>query len=829
MSLSFDLDPNSKLRKRNLAYEQLPASKATGDITDGKGKGTPLTWCLIVLFGALIIGTYVWLTVEHVRINDQKHHHSHHDDDDDDSAPTPVPATPPPTPSPIAEAGIGTPQYCNVAVHCANKPALPRCKEYICLYTPPTQVRQCVVANVSGCDGPIFNPATKCYDSSRLYMDAVNAFIDMVYVVAPQHAFFYNFPVPSNITKIVQFTCWTEACQAANAILFNDAIAALLNAVETIPYLTEQERSNLIALAYHDVNSHLSPNVLPFYVRTGSGFNIMWDDLFYWNSEDESLIDTVVPSVDYIVQQWNNFADAMPEYQAYLERNRVQNRTESSENTNLIIGRLCSRVECTLPIPSTIAFAPFLNASVVQQNAGIAAYQRCRDAIYSMRTYLNTTYVATALALRGVSNPGIAGNMVSVDQDAAALAFDDLLRFVTNTKKTPQELFDLGMSEMLAAQAATVVAVNNIVPVADQVADFAEFKLKLATDPTFVAYLYENITVATFTATLLSSIQELRENLLRVVSFVPRDQILVALGSPASGGFFDGPGPIQEITKSTYAAFGRLQINIGVSPTNQSAIFQIPRSRKFNIISHESIPGHALQSPIISEAACTPFSATAIGAKEGWSLYAERLAAFDMTLASPATTTGKFRILEYWSVGRLKRAWRMVADTGIHAFGWSKAYAISHGVNNTLSELTNIVADITSEVNSMLARPGFRTGYLVGALDIEAERARAEAELGDSFNLIEFNDLLLKYTASFSEVIKSRVDWYIAKKLAGTFSTKVPFVVPQPAIDPPLALNAFTLPLSSIAAAAANNDKYAEYAERVAAVIAARQDVRSGP
>lgn len=91
-SLSFDIDANSKLRKRNLAYEKLPASKDGELVYQETGKGRPLAWCLFVFLLLAIVGSYVWLGVEHGRITkisdhhkDKHHsHHHHHDDDDDD-------------------------------------------------------------------------------------------------------------------------------------------------------------------------------------------------------------------------------------------------------------------------------------------------------------------------------------------------------------------------------------------------------------------------------------------------------------------------------------------------------------------------------------------------------------------------------------------------------------------------------------------------------------------------------------------------------------------------------------------------------------------------
>jgi uncharacterized protein (DUF885 family) len=76
----------------------------------------------------------------------------------------------------------------------------------------------------------------------------------------------------------------------------------------------------------------------------------------------------------------------------------------------------------------------------------------------------------------------------------------------------------------------------------------------------------------------------------------------------------------------------------------------------------------------------------------------------------------------------------------MHALGWSRQEAIDYMVANTAES----EAGIASEVDRYIAVPGQATAYLTGSLVIQELRARAEAELGDEFDIREFHDLVIE-------------------------------------------------------------------------------------
>ena len=86
------------------------------------------------------------------------------------------------------------------------------------------------------------------------------------------------------------------------------------------------------------------------------------------------------------------------------------------------------------------------------------------------------------------------------------------------------------------------------------------------------------------------------------------------------------------------------------------------------------------------------------------------------------------------------RAARLVIDTGIHEFGWSRQQAVDYMTAHT----TWAPQDIQTEIDRYIIWPGQATAYMLGMLRIRELRERAEAALGPSFRIADFHDRILE-------------------------------------------------------------------------------------
>lgn len=166
---------------------------------------------------------------------------------------------------------------------------------------------------------------------------------------------------------------------------------------------------------------------------------------------------------------------------------------------------------------------------------------------------------------------------------------------------------------------------------------------------------------------------------------------------------------------------------------------------------HEAIPGHIWQGeythgmPIIRQ--LLAFNAYS----EGWALYAEQLA--DELGAYDRDPVGRLGYLQSLAF----RACRLVVDTGIHARRWTREQAVQFFVEVNGSN----PLEVASEVDRYCSWPGQACGYKVGHSEINRQRDRARAALGDAFDFRAFNDTLVLGGNVPLDVLAANVDEYI--------------------------------------------------------------------
>lgn len=191
----------------------------------------------------------------------------------------------------------------------------------------------------------------------------------------------------------------------------------------------------------------------------------------------------------------------------------------------------------------------------------------------------------------------------------------------------------------------------------------------------------------------------------------------------------------------------------GVFYVNTYNLKAQPRFGMETLFLHEAMPGHHFQGSVQRELTDLPrfrrFGGE-VAYGEGWALYAESLGRELGLFTDPMQYYGRLS-------DEMLRAMRLVVDTGLHAFGWSRERAIQYMTDNSsLAE-----SDIVAEVERYIAGPGQALGYKIGDLRIQAMRRRAEAALGEHFDIREFHAQLLRDGSLPLDVLDDKVDRWI--------------------------------------------------------------------
>lgn len=194
-----------------------------------------------------------------------------------------------------------------------------------------------------------------------------------------------------------------------------------------------------------------------------------------------------------------------------------------------------------------------------------------------------------------------------------------------------------------------------------------------------------------------------------------------------------------------------------------------PRFSMMALTLHETVPGHHLQYTYAISRQLPEFRKgrdyrRIFGAPllfpvytaydEGWALYSEYL----------GEEMGVYRD-SYELFGRnseeMLRAVRLVVDTGLHLFNWSRSEAMDYMSDNTCLG----VEDIAEEVDRYLTWPGQACAYKIGELKIKELRRLAESRLGDLFDVKKFHDTVLSLGAVPLCILETEVTEWIEETL----------------------------------------------------------------
>jgi uncharacterized protein (DUF885 family) len=313
-------------------------------------------------------------------------------------------------------------------------------------------------------------------------------------------------------------------------------------------------------------------------------------------------------------------------------------------------------------------------------------------------------------------------------------------RSYTTTALTPAQIHQIGLDEVTRIRARMDVEMR----AAGWTGDFAGFLAHLRTDPRFYATSREDmIEKASEMAkradgglpALFRTLPRLTYN----VRPVPLD-----IEDTYTTGRYNG-GSLAEGVPGGYI------VNTG--KLDQRPLYELPA-----LTLHEAVPGHHIQIALQQEAAQGPYfrrNVDVTAFTEGWGLYSEFLGEEMGFYRTPEERFGRLSY-EMW------RACRLVADTGMHAMGWTTEQARQCFTDNSALSPHNI----ETELQRYMGWPGQALAYKIGEIRLRAIRTRAETELGPKFNVRDFHDALLVDGPLPLDLLDQRMDAWIAAQKA---------------------------------------------------------------
>ncbi|WP_202843939.1 DUF885 domain-containing protein [Luteimonas saliphila] len=302
---------------------------------------------------------------------------------------------------------------------------------------------------------------------------------------------------------------------------------------------------------------------------------------------------------------------------------------------------------------------------------------------------------------------------------------------------TAEQIHQIGLAEVARIRAEMQAVMKQ----AQFEGSFAEFIHFLRTDPQFYARTPKELLA--HTAWIAKKVDG---QLRHVVGTLPRYRFtILPVPDDIAPIYTSGRGGLDSCLFNTYDLPSR-------------PLYNLPA-----LVVHECAPGHSFQAALALEAPARPdfrqqtyFS----GYGEGWGLYTEWLGTRMGIYETPYDDFGRLTF-EMW------RAARLVIDTGLHEYGWSRQQAIDYLADNTALAHH----DIVNEIDRYIAWPGQALSYYLGYKTIRDLRSEAERELGADFDQRPFHDTILNLGSVPLPMLESEVRAFIQEAKAAKAAT----------------------------------------------------------
>jgi len=463
--------------------------------------------------------------------------------------------------------------------------------------------------------------------------------------------------------------------------------------------LMQRELTTIINL--HEVKAHLRPSLFP----VGPDFNLV----FFANSANANT-----------VRAARLYVSRLETIPAFIEDLRSALRAGYElgfRYPNLVLSRAAAAVRSNLSavVEDSALFGPFRRSTLMSAGAMKKISERANTLIAeeiqpALEAY--ACFLETEMALEARDS------ISCIDDPMGQELYDVLTRHYTSLDLTAEQVHQLGLEEVSRLQ----TDIDALAADAGFAGNASAYRHYLATDKSFQASSKEE---------LLEQMQVLCK---RIDSFIPAyfgrlPRITYGVQSIPEG--------LSESLPPAYAQ---------PSPADNSSpgIFWLtslpekcPSYMYPCLALHEAWPGHLMQIALMQELEELPRFRRNGALKytaciEGWAMYCEQLGVPMGLYPGPHENFGRLN-MEMW------RAVRMVLDTGIHCYGWTREQAIDY-----MAERVSVPMEmITAEVDRYIALPGQALAYQPGNLKFRELRQRCELALGDDFDVRQFHDALI--------------------------------------------------------------------------------------
>lgn len=497
---------------------------------------------------------------------------------------------------------------------------------------------------------------------------------------------------------------------------------AVLAKLDTIPLeaLGREERINAEVF-----RTSLEANVANADWRTFEApFN---SDSFFWGG--------INPRQPYQTEaDWRRFIARLGDVPRYFDEQIANMRRGLDRGWSVPRATLDGRDTTLVPYTQTGEDNPLL-ATFERIPASIPEPARTQLREQGRRVVLEQTvpaYTALLGFLRDDYFPRTRTTIAARDLPEGRAFYQSQIREYVTRDMSPREIHDLGLAEVARISAE----MREVMTRAGFTGTFEEFLEYLRTDPKFYATTPQQL--LSHTAWIAKKIDG---ELKHVVGTLPRYRFtILPVADDIAPIYTAGRGGLEACFFNTYDLPSR-------------PLYNLPA-----LVAHECAPGHSFQAALALEAPARPdfrqqtyFS----GYGEGWGLYTEWLGTRMGLYETPYEEFGRLTF-EMW------RAARLVIDTGLHEYGWSRQQAIDYLASHTALARH----DVVTEVDRYISWPGQALSYYIGYKTILDLRAEAERALGTAFDQRPFHDTILNLGSVPLPVLEDEVRRFIAEQKA---------------------------------------------------------------